>query len=113
VNPIPNQYQHVDKRKGPEMHAISANNFLETYQEEPPQPTAGAKSPGTVEVSNMMRNCQMNESEMYLSIQTWDDCGIIRIGIAFDTDGERQHEPVGLSRDEVRDVLTLEEECSQ
>jgi len=51
--------------------------------------------------------------DLYLSIQTWEDDDLIRVGFQVATEGNQIQEAVSLSRDEIGLLLTLEEECSQ
>lgn len=51
--------------------------------------------------------------DVRLSIQTWEDDNLIRVGFQLCTEGNQIQEAVSLSRDEVSLLLTLEEECSR
>jgi len=57
----------------------------------------------------MLRKC----GDLYLSIQTWEDHNLIRVGFQLGTEGNQVQEAVSLSRDEISLLLTLEEECSR
>src|SRR5215510_9150444 len=130
MNPNPNQYQHVDRA-----HEVKKKktNFRRRFGE-----TSFRRHTGRTTTANsrdrainaarhcghalhewsairaQQRQLMVEEyGDVRLSIQTWEDDNLIRVGFQLCTEGNQIQEAVSLSRDEISLLLTLEEECSR